>query len=221
MKKINLLVFDLDGTLYNLDDVVGLNYKMQLDFYSEVMSTDYTETVAIFEENGIFPVIQQTSKSATEFFIKSGIPIEKWNEYRELHFDVRYINRENAASDYIISLFESIAPIVLLSSNSKNNIIRILEHIGIKQAHFEEIICSDNKYAEGSFNKLDEIKLIAKRKMISTENILSIGERYKTDVEPIISLNGMGVIVKGANQLLSVYDALKTDIFDNIEIYNI
>ena len=54
-KEVKLIIFDLDGTLYNLNDVVAINYQMQLDFYMEYTKKDLNETVLKFEENNIFP----------------------------------------------------------------------------------------------------------------------------------------------------------------------
>ena len=57
MNKIKLIIFDLDGTLYNLNDVVTMNYQMQLNFYSAYTSKSKKEVIEIFEKNNIFPVM--------------------------------------------------------------------------------------------------------------------------------------------------------------------
>ena len=127
MNEIKLIVFDLDGTLYNLDDVVAMNYKMQLDFYASYSGKSKEEVILIFEENNIFPIMTEKSKSATEFFVRTGIPAREWNSYRENNFDVTGINKDTAANSKLIKQFSQLASLVLLSSNSKLNIEKVLK----------------------------------------------------------------------------------------------
>jgi FMN phosphatase YigB (HAD superfamily) len=76
-RRIQLIILDLDGTLYDLHDVMDFNYKLQVDFYSDFYSVSAEETICIFENHGIFPVVSEQSKSATEFL---------WTaEYRAMH----------------------------------------------------------------------------------------------------------------------------------------
>jgi len=197
MNEIKLIIFDLDGTLYNLDDVVAMNYQMQLDFYTSYMGKSKFDAILTFEKNDIYPIMSKKSKSATEFFVQSGIPASEWNSYRESNFDVMAINTENSVKLDVIKRFQDFCPLVLLSSNSSNSINRILNHINICTSCFEDIICSNHKYSKDSFRKIKEMKLLADRYGISTDSILSIGDRYKTDIEPMLKLGGHGVLVDG------------------------
>ena len=209
MNKIELIIFDLDGTLYNLSDVVEMNYYMQLDFYSKYMHMDKEEVEEIFEHNNIFKLKNDKSKSATEFFIKQGIPAVEWNKYREENFDVSAIKKVPEINDQLLNEFRKIAPLVLLSSNSLSNIKRILRHLQIDGSLFEEIVCSDNMKNDGEFKKIDEMKKISEERNINCENILSIGDRYKTDIEPILSLGGMGIVVNAPKDLKAILDKIK------------
>ena len=65
-REIQLILFDVDGTLYDLHDVMDFNYKLQVDFYSGFYSISEEKTVRIFKEHGIFPAKSDQSKSATE-----------------------------------------------------------------------------------------------------------------------------------------------------------
>ena len=221
MVNVKLIIFDMDGTLYNLDDVVQMNYNMQVDFYSHQMRLSKEEVIQIFLENNIYPTITEKSKSATEFFVRSGIESDKWNSYRENHFDVSMINREYAASESIIKSFASIAPIILLSSNSMRNMSKILTHIGLRQELFEDIICSDHKHSDGTFNKLDEMRRIIEKYNVEPANVLSIGDRYKTDIEPLLSLGGLGVLANGPQDLCKIFEALQNKSLDGIRAFGL
>ena len=219
MIDIKLIIFDLDGTFYNLNDVVEMNYIMQVDFYSSYRGINRSETIEVFKQHDIYPNISKKSKSATEFFAKNGIPSEQWNIYRESNFNVRLINREAAISGDLISKFKNICPLILLSSNSFNNISKILDYINISTNLFEEIICSDSKHGIREFNKKDEMALIAKNRNMNIASILSIGDRYETDIKPILELGGMGIIVEKPKDLFSIYSSLTKKDFSNIHLY--
>ena len=209
MNEIKLIIFDLDGTLYNLDDVVSMNYEMQLNFYSSHTGQSKEQTIKIFEENNIYPVMTEKSKSATEFFVRSGILAKEWNDYREENFDVSVIDKHTVADGITIDGFSEIAPLVLLSSNSLSNIEKILDWIGIASSKFTDIICSDHKYSEGAFSKIEEMKLLSERFDVDPCHMFSIGDRYRTDIEPLVKLGGMGQTVKGPQDLHSVLESLK------------
>ena len=93
MREINikskLVIFDMDGTLYELQDVIAMNYQMQLKFYSNYYGISCDEAEQIFREHDIFPYISAKAKSATEFFEKSGVAIKQWQDFRKAHFDVK------------------------------------------------------------------------------------------------------------------------------------
>lgn len=208
MNDIKVIIFDLDGTLYNLNNVVSMNYRMQVDFYSAYTGSTNEETVSVFEKNNIYPVMNGESKSATEFFLRTGISSEEWNTYRDKHFRVNAINKDTAVDSKLMEQFYELGKLVLLSSNSLNNIYKILNHISISKRFFSEIVCSDNKQGEGSFNKKEEMKLIAKSFHVSPKEMISIGDRYKTDIEPMLELGGKGVLIDNPSDLIKVYTAL-------------
>lgn len=207
-KEVKLIIFDLDGTLYNLNDVVAINYQMQLDFYMEYTKKDLNETVLKFEENNIFPEKRKESRSATEYFTRLGLPIKKWNQYREDRFNAEYINKRHAVSQSTLELFVKIAPLILLSSNSHSNIHKILSHIDISESIFEEIVCSDNCHCGEPFMKINEMRAIAERKGIDLEQIFSIGDRYNTDIKPLVDLGGSGEVANGPSDLLRIYNLI-------------
>lgn len=71
--KERIIIFDMDGTLYDLDDVVSMNYDMQVKFLSMKRNMSREETVSYLAENRIFPTITKESKSATELFLQIGL----------------------------------------------------------------------------------------------------------------------------------------------------
>jgi FMN phosphatase YigB (HAD superfamily) len=211
MREIKLIIFDLDGTLYDLNDVIQMNYQMQVSFFSEITNISIEDSQKILKDNDIFPTISKLSKSATEFFFRYGISKEVWTRFREEHFDVTKINKTKAVKQEWLKEFSFLYPCVLLSSNSIKNIHQILLHIGISEDIFSTIICSDNFCDINFFNKKTAINHISELFCVESSNILSIGDRYKTDIQPIIELGGYGVQVSAPDSLQFLLADLKED----------
>ena len=50
-----LIIFDLDGTLYDLNDVMSMSYQMQIDFFSEDIIKKYAKSLSIIIRLLFFP----------------------------------------------------------------------------------------------------------------------------------------------------------------------
>lgn len=201
MKIDRIIIFDMDGTLYDLDDVVSMNYEMQVEFLSMKKNMSREEAVSYLAENSIFSIITKESKSATEFFLQIGFDKKEWTEYREKHFDVSKIKKEKALDDATIRRFVNYGTLVLLTSNSYANIQRILDYLEISLDNFTEVICSDHFPYSEQFQKKLAMHYLAEKYQIPFSSLLSIGDRFSTDIQPIIDLGGKGVLIKKPSNL--------------------
>ena len=196
-----LIIFDVDGTLYDLDDVIVQNYKMQIDFVAAKTGKAECAIIELFEQNGIFPQVTIASKSATEFFIKSGFSRDEWNAFREHRFPVDAIDCAKAADLKTVSAFRQFGACVLLSSNSSATIQRILAKIGLGNELFDALVCSDRFPVDGPFNKKSAMQYLATRFDVEGPQLISIGDRFSTDVRPALEIGGTGVVVKKPSSL--------------------
>ena len=204
-----LIIFDLDGTLYDLNDVMSMSYQMQIDFFSEEMNMSKEEAKSFLADHDVMPTVSKNSKSATELFQKMGIDKRKWSEYRESHFDVSKINTDKAVTESVVRQFSDLGIIVLLSSNAFSVIDRILKHINISSSIFNEVVCSDRFPYECSFTKIRAMQYLAEKYEIAYSDMYSIGDRFSTDIRPILDLGGHGFLLSNPNSLDSIFDALK------------
>lgn len=211
MDNIELIIFDLDGTMYDLSDVVEMNYEIQKKFLAMYKKMSDEDIRDLFKKNDIFSYKTKNAKSATELFLKMGINRKEWNNYREAHFDVCKIRKEKAVDISIIKQYCQIAPLVLLSSNSYNNIVKVLKWLGITDKCFKEIICCDRCKNLNDFNKKSEIMEITQKYNIEYSKILSIGDRYNTDILPLIEIGGKGILVSHPSDLNNVLAYLNGD----------
>lgn len=206
-----LIIFDLDGTLYDLKAVHEANYTLQARFLQQQLGVSNSDAISILETNCIYPVISDHSKSATELFARLGLNMNEWRNYREANFDVTKIDKSTAVSNSTIKKFAELCPLVLLSSNSYKNIIKILDYLEIDNKLFRAIYCSDNNSLEESFNKKKAIQIIARGYAVQYCKVLSIGDRYQTDVLPMLELGGRGVVVTSPESLHLIVGDIKNN----------
>lgn len=205
---IKLLIFDMDGTLYDINDVVSSNYEMQVDFLQQKTGKQRKDIVLFLEKNNIYPIIKTDSKSATELFSREGFDIQEWIYYREKNFDVSSIDISQSVNTDSMRQLASDFKLVLLSSNSYRNIKRILKHIDCDITLFSSIVCSDNFVNCVGFDKKIAMRDIAKMYSIPFFNILSIGDRYMTDIKPILELGGSGILLSSPRSISKIQQDL-------------
>ncbi len=197
MKTYKLIIIDFDGTLYDIDDILKDVYKMQINFFSKERGISKEETASIFYQNGIFPYKSVKAKSATEFFLKSGLNVEKWRAYREFNYHPNMIKKEHAVHKEVLLDLAKSYRVVLLSTNTYNNILITLKWLDIDIDIFYDIFCVTKHPGEGSFNKKDVIREILNQYDLNAGEVLSIGDRYAIDIKPLIDLGGDGILVSG------------------------
>lgn len=210
MTMYQLIIFDVDGTFYDLDDVVQDNYNMQVAFYAAEKGLSQAAVKQIFEENSILPYKSTKARSATEFFLRNGISAEGWQEYRDAHTTPNSIRRESAVSGALLAQYAELAKLVLLSSNTTENIQKVLDWLGIDPGLFGDMFCSTTRLDGQLFSKTAMMGTILERYDVEPGAALSVGDRYATDIKPLVDLGGDGVLVHMPEELKEVYSDLSS-----------
>ena len=199
MDKRRLIIFDMDGTLYDLGDVMDVVYETQVSFLEDRMGWTRSKAIQFLGENDIEPRVTRKSKSATELFIRLGFGRQEWTEYRQKCFPVEKIDPEKAVKTDLLERFARFGDLVLLTSNTTLVCGRILARIGLMETLFRKIVCSDTEGVKMPFNKFIEMnKLMASG---TCESLVSIGDRYQTDIVPALQLGGSGCLVRVCGSL--------------------
>lgn len=210
MKKT--LIFDLDGTLYNLNDVIEMSYQMQLSFASKKMRLSLEETEKMFRENNIYSQKNMNSQSATELFEKWGFDIKEWSQYRSTRFDVSKINIDNLNTSKILADLSRKYELILCSSNVIDIVLNILRRLDISDSLFSDIYCSNNNINTG-FSKFEVFRHLALK--YNSGELLSIGDRYKTDIEPALKNKIDGFLVNSPRDLELIDGVINNSITTN------
>ena len=200
-----LFVFDLDGTLYDLNDVVACNYENQVAFVMAKTGKSRREVVSYFNDNGIFPTMTADSKSATELFLRDGFSKDEWTAFREERFPVDKIDVGKAVSPHLVAAFGQRGVCVLLSSNSLATVKRILNRIGFPEPLFSSVVCSDTFEGRRPFNKRDAMEELLSLHDTPPAGLVSIGDRFNTDIRPALDLGGAGILVGNPGALAIVW----------------
>ena len=201
---VKMIILDLDGTLYDINDVIGNVYNYQVMFLSSKLNKTSDDIKTYFESHGIYSYVTKESKSATELFEQLGISKEEWKTYRNTHFDVKTIQKGKAVGESSIRSLGTNHILVLLSSNTMATIEKILSHIGIPKDLFFKIICSDSFSSKQGFNKKKAMEYLAAEEDIPFCSMLSIGDRYLTDIKPMTTLGGTGILLQTPKALEKV-----------------
>jgi len=215
-----IIIFDMDGTLYDLNDVVSSNYEMQVEFLSLKKAISRDESISFLEKNHIYPIIKKDSMSATELFLKIGLDKKEWSLYREQRFDETKIHLEKAVPQSIINSFSQLGIIVLLSSNAYCVIEKILNYLKINPQTFDNIICSDRFPYDSPFNKKKAMEFLSQKYSIVYSDMYSVGDRYSTDIKPMIELGGKGILLRKPLSMQRVLTDLSHDKLQPCSSYN-
>lgn len=203
-----LIIFDVDGTLYDLDDVVLDNYNVQVGFFSKTKKIPVETVKRIFEENQILPYRSEKARSATEFFLRNGIDGDAWAEFRNAHSSAEGIRREKAVDRALLERYAQLAKLVVLSSNTSTNIEKTLDWLDIDRGLFDAVFSSTSQASGQPFSKMAMIGSILDRYGLQPSSVLSIGDRYATDIKPLVDRGGDGVLIHTPLDLTAVYQDL-------------
>ena len=209
MRKI--IIFDMDGTLYDLNDVVQMSYDMQVEYLAFKKGLSRDEAISFLAENHVYPVMKKDSKSATELFLQLGFDKKEWSYYRDKGFNVDRIDKSKAVDEDTIAEFSKLATVVLLSSNAYPVIKKVMNHINISTSIFDDIICSDRFPFNMPFKKKLAMESWASKYNVGYEGIFSIGDRFETDIKPVLELGGCGVLVRKPASLKKVLSDMKNN----------
>lgn len=217
MTNTKLIVFDLDGTFYDLNDVIGQVYDCQVSFFCKQRRISPDVARDIFTEHGILPYACAESKSCTEYFESVGVSKDEWASYRESRFDVMKIDVTKAVDPSVLRKFAATYSIYLLSSNTHNTIKKILSRLEIDADLFSGIVSSDRFVSSNKFNKREAMAAVIGRAAVNPKDALSIGDRYNTDILPMLELGGRGVLVKSPHALGPIYESLTAGTAESCE----
>lgn len=202
LKNYKLIIFDMDGTLYDISDLVEDNFNIARDYL--INYYDYTNSSAtkLLLDNHVYPYVSSDAKSLTKLFISQGIDIKHFDNYRSYNYPYQKIDKEKAVNINDLKYFKDNFISVLVTNNTHKNVSDILNHLGINESIFDEIVCNENENKTSSKKPLFEY--VINKYNIKPNEVLSIGDRYNVDGKPINELGGDAIILSKPKSLNKV-----------------
>ncbi len=208
MNAVKAIILDLDGTFYDIHNALRETFDVQKKFLMGKTGMSEADAVTFLNGHHIYQEPKDDSMSATELFMSLGFDREEWRLYRERNFNVSQINNNEAVKESEIKKISDKYLLFLLSSSTFEMIKKTLCWLGIRRGLFEAIICSDGFMNAIPFNKKEAFRYISEKYGFMFSEMLSIGDRYQTDIKPMIELGGNGILVSGPRDLTAALNEL-------------
>lgn len=206
MPDTKIIIFDLDGTLYQIDGksngYVGstLEKSVQSNALEFIMSLDKSE-------------VNQAQETLQEALVFDGgmswFFIQKYGIERQSYFERVW----NIPPNDIVQNFEVSVEVVQQVKDKGNYLIlltaaptiwqkTVISFLGL-EGIFDEIYTSD------SFKKKDEVfEKISER--FPNKNILSVGDQHETDIEPAARLGFSTLHIQSPDDVKQVLEFVRT-----------
>ena len=179
---IQVLIWDIDGTLYPIDDAISKEViESAYSAISELTGWPREKTIAEF--NKIHGKITLSSTEAVA--IICNIPTAKAAVLTDKYLDrLRFIKRDTK----LIALFEALSGFkhFILGNGSRGPIAKALDSLGVDRSIFDEIVTSEVV----GVNKpnADGFRYILEKTGLPEASHLMIGDREKVDLIPAKAL---------------------------------
>lgn len=194
-----VIIFDMDGTLYQLDGenngfkgstLESTVNKRMIDFISQKEDISTEQAIEIFRQAISNPV------GASQFLS------ERYQITRTDYFNTVWnIDPENIVKNYqnsvqTISNMPKGIKLILLTSSPKIWADQVLNFLGIKD-RFETIYTGEGfKTKEEIFQNISQL--------YQSENITSVGDQEKTDIQPAADLGFKTLLIKKPQDITTI-----------------
>ncbi len=179
MRKIKVVVFDFDDTLYKANDCsklwneyckIGLRYMFRELTDAQFDELLKKENIQIVRNNTLIKVLQKYNKN-----------IQDWLDYRACHNCEIDFSQIKKISNDELKKFASRYTLYIVSNNVPTGIKFISKKTGLDLSIFKEIITNDYK---NDIGKKQFYEYIIKKEKIKPNELFVIGDDYSTDILP-------------------------------------
>jgi putative hydrolase of the HAD superfamily len=210
LKEIKVLIWDFDGTFYDLRKIPHLQQDVREAEYKTIMAhTGWSREKTSDEFAKKYPEKVKSGTRVTAML--SEISISEVATESESYFDrTKYLQRDTQ----LISLFDELSHLdhYILANGTKNKIEEALSQLGIDHLIFKDLVTADiigiTKPSEKGF------RYILEKTKLPPEVHLMIGDRELVDLVPAKKL-GMKTCLVWSDQPRSEFaDVILTSVYD-------
>jgi HAD superfamily hydrolase (TIGR01509 family) len=203
---IKVILFDLDGTLYNSTEVRDKFAEAAYHTLAKLKNIPVKDAASLIEgareklhkKHG-FPV------PYTLTLVRFGIPVETWHEENIAFFDPRdYLCANGELREMLLNLKKR-CRLVILTNNNEVQTTRILEALKVGDLF-------DHVFTYNTFRTMKPnprfFKKAAKAMNVAPGECLVVGDRYSVDLIPAQDLGMKIYEVKGPEDIGKLYTTL-------------
>ena len=212
-KRIKVLIFDIDSTLYTCPEYAHEQIDSQVRHFAEIRGISHDEArkmVADFRRQ--WAREHEGEKiSLGNLLTHYGIPIETSVEWRKELFDpAKYLSRDERLIESLEKLSKKYS-LICVTNNPVAPALRTLEVLGVDSL-IPDIIgldtCYKSKPAVEPFRKA--VNLVSKKigGKIEYSECLSVGDRFDIDLKLPIEMGMAGILVTGVEEVYSLPEIL-------------
>lgn len=201
------VILDLDATLYPRSDYVAWVSAMVSAMLREQQGASTAEAGRVADRLRDTLAADWHGSSVSSFLGGIGVSREAWEAYRTEHFvPAQFVSLAPRVADSVACLSESLK-VALLTNNTRHGALGLLAAIGVPADAFAVILCADDpghklKPHEQAFTTT------AKSLGVHPAETVSVGDRYDTDVAPLVAAGGSGITVSGPEEVPSAVDRI-------------
>lgn len=205
---IKVILFDLDGTLYNSTEVRKKFAEAAYHALAKLKDITVEEATSLIEdtreklkEKHGFPV------PYTLTLVRFGMPVENWHKENIDFFDPRdYLSSNGELREMLLDLRKR-CRLAILTNNNEVQAGRILQALKVKDLF-------DRVFTYNSFKTMKPnpqfFKQAAKVMEVTPEECLVVGDRYSIDLIPAQNLGMQIYEVKGPDDIPKLVTALRS-----------
>ena len=205
---IKVILFDLDGTLYNSTEVRKKFAEAAYHALAKLRNIPVEEAAALIEDTREklkkkhgFPV------PYTLTLVRFGMPVETWHKENIDFFDPRdYLSANGELRELLLDLKKR-CRLAILTNNNEVQAGRILEALKVQDL-FDRVF-TYNTFKTMKPNPLF-FKKAAKEMEVQPEECLVVGDRYSVDLIPAQDMGMQIYEVKGPDDIRKLVTALRS-----------
>lgn len=205
---IKVILFDLDGTLYNSAEVRAKFAEAAYHALAKLKNISVEEATTLIEdtreklkEKHGFPV------PYTLTLVRFGMPVEMWHKENIDYFDPRdYLSANGELRNMLLDLKKR-CRLAILTNNNNVQAKRILEALKVQDLF-------DQVFTYNTFKTMKPnpqfFKKAAKAMDVTPKECLVVGDRYSVDLIPAQELGMQIYEVKGPDDIPKLVTALRS-----------
>jgi FMN phosphatase YigB (HAD superfamily) len=197
-----LVVFDLDGTLYPRESYTDLVLDVMVRALVELNGLTPQAALDRVAQLRKMMATNWDATSTTAFILAQGVDARQWQQYRSRHLDIAAgLSRDERVVGGVADLRRRF-PVALLTNNTRALADRILRKIGFADNAFSAVVSAEDvgacpKPSPAAFQTVLDLL------HVPAAATWGIGDRYDIDIAPLVQLGGAGITISGPDQISS------------------